>query len=505
LAVKKVVLDIPLNRVEGDLDIRVTMEDGVIVDAKSIGTMYRVFENILKDRAAMDSLVITPRVCGICSITHLNAAVEALESAQGITPPAQAVRLRNLSLISETIQSDIRQFFLMYMGDFANDFYKESFFYEEAKAEYEPFKGKGVKEALKNTTQILKVVAIIGGQWPHTSHMVPGGISTIPTMLELSLVQNHIEEFIAWYEEKVIAMDIDAFFKCTNAEDFFTHTSNNPQAHISKFTSYAKEVGLFDIGFTYPNFLSYGTMQNPDNPKERLIKAGVVLDGKYAPLDTKNIVEDISHGWYKQSRVLQHPEDGVTEPDMENTDGYTWSKAPRYDKNVMQTGPLAQALVDANPLITDLHAKYKDCAYVRELARVLRPAIYLKHAREQIKQALSNFDSPSYEQHPTNFSGSGIGVVEAARGSLGHWINIEDGKIKNYQIITPTAWNGSPKDSEGNLGAWEKSLIGLKCKDTDNPMEMGHVIRSFDPCLVCTVHAIDRSDSKKEYTFRIGV
>ena len=78
-------------------------------------------------------------------------------------------------------------------------------------------------------------------------------------------------------------------------------------------------------------------------------------------------------------------------------------------------------------------------------------------------------------------------------------------KIKNYQIITPTAWNGSPKDSEGNLGAWEKSLIGLKCKDTDNPMEMGHVIRSFDPCLVCTVHAIDRSDSKKEYTFRIGV
>jgi len=100
---------------------------------------------------------------------------------------------------------------------------------------------------------------------------------------------------------------------------------------------------------------------------------------------------------------LQHPEDGVTEPDMENTDGYTWSKAPRYDTNVMQTGPLAQALVDANPLITDLHAKYKDCAYVRELARVLRPAIYLKHAREQIKQALRNFGSPSFEQYPTNF------------------------------------------------------------------------------------------------------
>jgi hydrogenase large subunit len=84
---KKVVVEIPLNRVEGDLDIRVTIEDGVIVDAKSVGTLYRGFENILRGRDALDALVITPRICGICSITHLSAAVEALESSQNITPP----------------------------------------------------------------------------------------------------------------------------------------------------------------------------------------------------------------------------------------------------------------------------------------------------------------------------------------------------------------------------------------------------------------------------------
>jgi hydrogenase large subunit len=505
MAKKKIVLDIPLNRVEGDLDIRVAIEDGVIVDAKSIGTMYRGFENILRDRAAMDSLVITPRICGICSITHLNAAVDALEQAQGITPPAQAVRLRNLSLISETLQSDIRQFFLMYMGDFANDFYKDSSFYKEAKEQYEPFRGEGVKDALKISTQILKVVAIIGGQWPHTSHMVPGGISTIPTMLELSIAQNHIEEFIGWYEKRVIGTSIDEFAALGNVSDYLDHLECNPKTDIARFTNYAQEVGLFDLGFTYPNFLSYGTIVNPDKPSERLVRSGVILDGKYEALDTAKIAEDISHGWYKQSRVLQNPQDGVTQPDMNNSDGYTWSKAPRYAHNVMQTGPLAQALVNQNPLITALYAEYKDCAYVRELARVLRPVVYLQYAREQIADSLKKFDSPSFEQHPTNFTGSGVGLVEAARGALGHWINIEDGKIKNYQIITPTAWNGSPKDKEGNLGAWEKSLIGVQCKNIDNPMEMGHIIRSFDPCLVCTVHALDTSDTKKEYSFRIGM
>ena len=136
---KKVVeLQIPINRVEGDLDIKVKIEDGVIVDAKSIGTLYRGFENILKDRDPLDSLVITPRVCGICSISHLSAAVKALEDAYGITPPMQAKRLRNISVICENLQSDIKQVFLMFMSDFASDYYNDRDFFEVAKKYYEP-------------------------------------------------------------------------------------------------------------------------------------------------------------------------------------------------------------------------------------------------------------------------------------------------------------------------------------------------------------------------------
>jgi hydrogenase large subunit len=189
---KTVELQIPINRVEGDLDIKVTIKDGVIVDAKSIGTLYRGFENILKGRDPMDALVITPRVCGICSISHLQASVNALENAYGIVPPPQAVRLRNLSVICENLQSDIKQVFLMFMADFAHEHYKDYDFYETAKKYYEPFKGELSRDLLDATRNILKIIAYIGGQWPHTSHMVPGGLNNLADDLEILRIKHLI-------------------------------------------------------------------------------------------------------------------------------------------------------------------------------------------------------------------------------------------------------------------------------------------------------------------------
>ncbi|MEN4053874.1 nickel-dependent hydrogenase large subunit, partial [Sulfurimonas sp. NWX79] len=130
---KRVIeLNIPVNRVEGDLDIKVKIENGVIVDAKSIGTLYRGFENILIGKDPLDALVYTPRVCGICSVSHLLASAKTLENLYEVTPPPQAVRLRNLSILSETLQSDLRQHYLMFMVDFAHKFYEEKSFYTQA-------------------------------------------------------------------------------------------------------------------------------------------------------------------------------------------------------------------------------------------------------------------------------------------------------------------------------------------------------------------------------------
>jgi hydrogenase large subunit len=93
----------------------------------------------------------------------------------------------------------------------------------------------------------------------------------------------------------------------------------------------------------------------------------------------------------------------------------------------------------------------------------------------------------------------GFGAVNAARGTLCHWICIRDGKISNYQVITPTTWNASPRDSEGRRGHWEESLIGLTVPDPENPLHLGHIVRSHDPCLVCTTHMI-RTSQRRNFT-----
>jgi hydrogenase large subunit len=493
---KVVELQIPINRVEGDLDIKVKIQDGIIVDAKSIGTLYRGFENILQGRDPLDALVMTPRVCGICSISHLNAAVKALEDAYGITPPVQAIRLRNLSIICENLQSDLKQVFLMFMADFASDYYKDKSFHSLAKKYYEPFHGELSKDILNATKDVLKIIAYIGGQWPHTSHMVPGGLCVLSDDLEILRIRFLIVKFKEWYENRILDTTIKEFQKIQSLEELENFVQKHPSSHVSLFTQIAKETELFEIGKTGYGFINYGSIDNGDGSCE--IPQGYYQDFQFQPLDISQITEDVTYSWFASGDTDMFL--AKTKPDMKNEQAYSFTKAPRYNNEVMQTGPLGEELAIENQLFVSLYKKYGDCVYVRELARLLRPLRYIKVMEREIENIIKNLKDPIYEEPVSRQNAQGVGLVHAARGALGHWINIKDGKIANYQIISPTTWNGSPRDRFGNLGAWEKALIGLKIKDIDNPMEMGHVIRSFDPCLVCTVHFI--GDKEQTITLR---
>ncbi len=500
----RIHLDIPLNRAEGDLDIHVSFENNTIVEAQCIGTLYRGFENMLVDRVPMDALVITPRICGICSITHLTAAVKAIESANQIIPPPQAVRMRNLSIMAETVQSDIRQVFLMFLPDFAHEFYRDHDFYSLAMQQYAPLQGKAGIRALKASKDILKVIAIIGGQWPHTSHMVPGGICTIPTLVDMTMVSNHIENMISWYENEVLGCSLAHFNEnITSCEQFNRYIEQYKHSHLAAFTRLCQQAGLQEIGQSYPRFISYGSIEHPEKPAETLIRSGIYNEEQYFELNTALISEDISHSWYQAEQLVQHPFHGTTRPDRANNKAYTWSKAPRYADASMQTGPLAQALVDNDPLLHDWFRHQRDSVFVRQLARLIRPAKYLQAMREQIHQVLRNFGEETYLIPGDLVCGKGAGLTEAARGALGHWLEIENSKIKSYQIITPTAWNASPRDKNQQPGPWEKALTGLRIQDIDNPMEMGHVIRSFDPCLVCTVHHVGENSKNTQWRYML--
>jgi len=215
------------------------------------------------------------------------------------------------------------------------------------------------------------------------------------------------------------------------------------------------------------------------------------LDGTM-PFNQELIIEDVSHSWFTGQKEGIHPSKGMTTPYATGSEGerYSWAKAPRYDGLPAETGPLAEMLIASNRLFVDLVDNDGPSVFVRGLARLVRPAMLLPIADLWLKEVALN-KGGFYKNYRKIEDGEGFGLIQAPRGALGHWIKIRDSKIKRYQIITPTTWNASPRDSNGMVGPCEQALIGTEIKQPGNPVEVEHIIRSFDPCLVCTVHAID--------------
>lgn len=498
---KKVVeLEVPLNRVEGDLDIKVRIEENKIVEAKSVGTLYRGFENILKGRAPLDALVLTPRVCGICSVSHLLAAAKALEDAYGVTPPPQAVRIRNLSILAETMQSDLRQHYLMFMSDFAHEYYHDKSFYPKAQKLYAPFRGALAMKTLDATKDILKIIAMLGGQWPHTSHIVPGGVVSQVYAQDLLEISNLLHKTKNYLEKEIYTQSLEELLSIDSYEALKKNIAKYPNSQIALFTQIAKATNLFYTGKTGYGFISYGCVDDPNDPSRSFIPAGYSNGKKRVDFDQNKITEDVTYAWYRGDTPL-HPFEEKTDVDRAKEGAYTWVKAVGYDGSPAQTGPLAEFMMQDDLLFVDLIDRFGDATYVRQLARVLRPSRFIGYMLQMVDEALEHLNDAVYIKPKALKEAQGVGLGAAARGALGHWVKIKNSKIVSYQIISPTTWNGSPKDAKEQHGPWERALLGLEIKDSDNPMEMGHVIRSFDPCLVCTVHALDN----ESFRYRIGV
>ena len=512
VALSKTV-NIPINRAEGDLEIKIEVENSIITDAWSSGTMFRGFEEMMRGRGALDGLVVTPRVCGICSLTHLTAAVEALDSISNTPPPDNARRLRNLALMVETIQSDVRQAVLMFMVDFANkDCYQNHLLGEEARKRYSPLEGRAAIEVIRETKRLLQIVAIIGGQWPHTSFMVPGGVTSIPEIAKILQCRMILERFRLWYERCILGCTIEHWQEIESAGDLDTWLDmslSQRESEVGFFLRFAQQAGLKRMGHGPENYLSFGNFTLPGDTSVsgtagRLQGAGFATGIEVEALDEAKITEDLSHSWFEQGEKPLHPFEGKTKPYASGQSGklYSWIKAPRYGGVVAETGPLAEMIIDGRLLFQDMIRRDGSNVVNRELARLVRPAYLLGIMSTWIDELLDRREDEFYRTVRHIPDGEGVGMIQAARGALGHWVKVRDDKIEHYQIITPTAWNGSPRDEGGCRGAWEEALIGTPVKDIENPVEAGHVIRSFDPCLVCAVHCLQKGQPKG--IFRMG-
>lgn len=496
-------VQIDLNRVEGDVDFQLELEDGKVVEARCIASLFRGFEQIMVGRNPRDSLVITPRICGICGTAHLNAAVLALEQIGQLPVPPNAVRIRNLCLMAETVQSDLRQSFLFFTADFCHPKYEGLPLYGSMRDAFLPFQGRFHRGTLEHSRHIVEIVAIFGGQWPHSSYMMPGGVTAPPNIRHVLDSLSILNKLTRWFEREIIGADLESWLALRSADEFFAWLDakdSHATSAVGLLTRMSRAIGLHRLGFGTPHMLSYGGHADPDATAGahagQLFRAGF-LDGdsgEVEAFDQAEITEHVRYSWFLPYAGGRHPFQGQTIPNYQpHSDRYTWCKAPRYRDRVVQTGPLAELLVEGEALIRSLYAAEGGNAWLRQFARLRRTALLLLNMRKTLDGLAAHLGDPHYFPPAAAGipDGEGYGLVTAARGGLGHWVQVFDGVIARYQVVTPTAWNASPKDSDGRHGHWESSLLGLAVDDPDDPVEIGHIIRSHDPCLVCTVHFLD--------------
>ena len=519
----KVYLD-PITRIEGHLSLELDVQGGKIVDAKSKGDMFRGFEMILKGRNPVDANQITQRICGVCPISHGLASSRCLDDAFNIKPNKNGRILRNLVLAANYLQSHILHFYHLAALDFVDITavlqYKGKDARMEklkgwAKNELEVKKGKeksyaavgpflpryegkdfyikdvetnlsaiaGYVDALDIRMKAHKMVALFGGRVPHAIGLVPGGVTQVPTWA-------NIKEF------KSLLKEVEKFVN--------TSYMDHVVAAAKAFPEY------FKLG-TYNNFLSYGVFDQEDNDKGLLFEQGVVVGAqglKNKPFDPKKITEQVKYARFNSGSKL-HPFDGQTNPDPHKAGAYTWLKAPRYGAEPMEVGPLARvavAYLSGNQAVkkeldgvlkefnADVPAAFstlgRHASRVIECKLIARQAYGWLDELEKGGKPRTSYDIPD--------TGEGMGLTEAPRGALGHWIKIKGKKIDNYQCVVPTTWYCGPKDDKGVYGPVEKALIGTPISDPKNPIEAARIVRSFDPCIACAVHVVegDREISK---------
>lgn len=475
----------PFNRVEGDLEVTLEIESGRVRAAYVNSPMYRGFEQILAGKHPLDALVYVPRICGICSVAQSAAAAQALAQSMGIQAPQNGILAANLTLAAENLADHLSHFYLFFMPDFAREGYRGRAWFADAESRFKSVSGSATADVLPVRAKFMNTMGYLAGRWPHTLALQPGGSSRPLEEAERLRLKILLAEFRTFLErtlfgdrlESVAALDSEAAL-------FAWMESRSLGADFPRFLRIARDLEMHTMGRATDRFMSFGAYSDGE---QHVFKSGVWQDGQLQVLDTNAIREDVTSSWMAGNDALS-PDEGLTVPQPDKEGAYSWCKAPRLSGQVVETGALARQMVAGHPLVRDLVARHGASVMARVVARLLEFTLVLPVMESWLRQIQPGaaFCLPATEIEDAR----GVGLIEAARGSLGHWLDVRNGKIHNYQIIAPTTWNFSPRDAAGEPGALEQALVELVAQEGSDaaPLAVQHVVRSFDPCMVCTVH-----------------
>ena len=509
----------PLTRIEGHLRIDVEVEDGVVKDAWSSGTMFRGIEMLLKGKHPWDAQQVTERICGVCPLVHGTAASYNLDDAMGVDLPDNARIIRNLCLGANFIQSHVLHFYHLAALDYVdvtavlgyagrdrallalkdkiaglaavNDLHPFLPRYESDDYVSDPetatvLVGHYV-EALEARKKAHEMLSIFYGRMPMFVGTVPGGVTNPPTHHNILAFSKRLEE-------------LQSFIDHVYLQDILT---------VAGVPAYKP---FFTAGDSGGNYLAYGGFDLDSKGEKKFLPRGCVFDNDLAgvgAVDEQQISESVKHSRYADATEGLHPREGKTDPQPDKEGAYSFLKAPRYEGKPMEVGPMARMLVMAayeetgkkprelmslidkvglTDVVMDLVSQGKFGILPRHAMRALECKLIADQMSEWLTELKPGEKIWDKKEIPDEAYGRGL--VEGPRGALGHWIHIQGGKIGNYQAVVPTTWNCSPRDKEGVRGPVETALVGIPVPDAENPINVGRCVRSFDPCLACAVHII---------------
>jgi hydrogenase large subunit len=377
-------------------------------------------------------------------------------------------------------------------------------------------------EALDWQREVIKIHAILGSKNPHPQTFLVGGMA-IPVDPNSPAALN--ADKLALQRQLLII-----------AKEFVEQVYIPDVLAVAPFYKDWAALGA-GVG----NYLAYGDYptDTSGDPTRLWLPRGVIVNrdlSKVEPMDHKAITESVTHSWYEYGdgdQTAKHPWDGETNPKysgpkppyefLDTDKKYSWLKAPRYKGMPMEVGPLARMLVayasGHNGVKTAVEGVLKvlgvgPAALFSTLGRIAARAVETQVMAAELlvwhDQLVANIKRGDLRIHngerwdPATWpkEAQGWGFHEAPRGALGHWVRIKDGAIVNYQCVVPSTWNASPRDTQGQRGPYEASLLGTPVVDANRPVEILRTVHSFDPCMACAVHVVG---SAREPITRIQV
>jgi len=557
---QRIVVD-PITRIEGHLRIDVEEENGKITKAWSSGQMWRGIEVILQGRDPRDAWLFTQRICGVCTTVHALASVRAVENALGLEIPMNAHYIRNLVQAIHALHDHIVHFYVLSALDWVDvvsalkaDIGKTvrlaNTLAEWPGNSFNRFKAVQAKvQAIVDSGQLGPFA---NGYWGHPAMTLPpeANLMAVSHYLEALDYQRKADQALGIISGKnphIQNLSVGGVTAAINPDNEATLNTERlywVKQLVEEVRGFIHNVYLPDviaIGALYKDWLQYGAgvtnyLAVPDMILDTRgtkfdLPGGVIMNGDVKgaraftstqdPFFRDNVAECIARAWYSGDWT-RHPYKEETVPDytdFHENGKYSWIKAPRFQGEPMQVGPLAQVMVgyglghelttryvdDALSRVSSLAGVRVDASALhstpgRHLARAIRAAMLSDLAIKHWQLLIDNIGRGDLEifNKPTFPKGEqeGFGFHEAPRGTLSHWIVIKDGRIKNYQCVVPSTWNAGPRDSADKAGPYEASLVNNPVADAGRPLEVLRTVHSFDPCIACAVYMLEPGGSE---------